>query len=83
MSVSTGFPRVMGTAVYNARGQFVFWRVGDDVFFGSRRAFYVIGNAIYDEAGSLCYHIDGVWWFAPDGTACYYQESEIDSRNAA
>jgi hypothetical protein len=51
-----------------------FARVKDDVYFGSNRAFHVVGNSfVYDESGKLCYLINGVWYFAPDGTGTYYQ----------
>jgi hypothetical protein len=69
---------VTETAVFNASGRLAFRRVGENVYFGPRRALYVKDGVVYGEDGTPQYYIAGVWWYSYDGEAVYYQDKELD-----
>ena len=68
---------VTETAVYSRGGQYAFHRVRNDVFAGSERVYYIDGDAVFGESGTLQFQISGVWWYAPGGVPTYYQHCEL------
>jgi hypothetical protein len=65
------------TAVYEPDGTFVMHRVGNDVFRGSERAYYIDQNAVYDKQGVPRFYIADQWWYTYEGKQAYYQHNII------
>jgi hypothetical protein len=65
------------TAVYEPGGTFVMHRVGNDVFRGGERVYYIDQNAVYDEHGVRRFYIADQWWYTTEGKQAYYQHDVI------